>query len=115
MPTLAQAQNPNTITVRPLRESDLAIADHIMRVAFGTFLGVPDPVTVFGDADYVRTRYIAAPDCAWAAEIDGEVVGSNFATRWGSFAFFGPLTVRVGDKLHVLGGTLAEAMRVERS
>jgi GNAT superfamily N-acetyltransferase len=24
----------------------------------------------------------------------GEVVGSNFATRWGSFGFFGPLTVR---------------------
>jgi DtxR family Mn-dependent transcriptional regulator len=29
--------------------------------------------------------------------------------------FDGPLTVRFGDKLHVLGGTLAQAMRVERS
>jgi DtxR family Mn-dependent transcriptional regulator len=28
--------------------------------------------------------------------------------------FDGPLTVRFGDRLHVLGGTLARAMRVER-
>ena len=28
--------------------------------------------------------------------------------------FDGPLTVRFGDDLHVLGGTLARAMRVER-
>ena len=29
--------------------------------------------------------------------------------------FDGPLTVRFGDRLQVLGGTLARAMRVERS
>ena len=29
--------------------------------------------------------------------------------------FDGPLTVRFGDELHVLGGTLARAMRVERA
>jgi GNAT superfamily N-acetyltransferase len=91
----ALAEAREIITVRPLQESDLDMADHIMRVAFGTFLGVPDPVTVFGDAEYVKTRFLAAPECAWAAELDGEVVGSNFATRWGSFGFFGPLTVRV--------------------
>jgi hypothetical protein len=28
------------------------------------------------------------------AELDGELVGTNFATRWGSVAFFGPLTIR---------------------
>jgi GNAT superfamily N-acetyltransferase len=92
MEVLAEARK--TITVRPLQESDLDAADHVMRVAFGTFLGVPDPVTVFGDAEYVKTRFLAAPDCAWAAELDGEIVGSNFAMRWGSFGFFGPLTVR---------------------
>jgi hypothetical protein len=27
------------------------------------------------------------------AEIDGKLVGSNFATNWGSFGFFGPLTI----------------------
>ena len=63
------------------------------RVAFGTFLGVPEPRD-FGTADYVRTRWAADPQAAFAAMIDGELVGSNFATNWGSVGFFGPLTVR---------------------
>ena len=71
---------------------------------------MPDPVTVFGDASYVKTRFLAAPDCAWAAEIDGEVVGSNFATRWGSFAFFGPLTVRVDLQDRGIGSRLMETI-----
>jgi GNAT superfamily N-acetyltransferase len=81
--------------VRPLEEGDLDEADQIMRIAFGTYLKAPDPIAVFGDTDYVHTRYRAAPSAAFCAELDGEVVGSVFATRWGSFAFFGPLTVRV--------------------
>jgi GNAT superfamily N-acetyltransferase len=82
------------VRIRPLEERDLDAADEIMRVAFGTHLEAPNPIEVFGDAQFVRTRYRADPDAAFCAEIDGEVVGSNFATRWGSFGFFGPLTVR---------------------
>jgi N-acetylglutamate synthase-like GNAT family acetyltransferase len=41
----------------------------------------------------VHPRFRAAPDCAWVAEVDGDVVGSVFAARWGSFGFFGPLSV----------------------
>lgn len=44
--------------------------------------------------DYVRARWLAYPDSAFAAEADGELVGSNFSTHWGSVGFFGPLTVR---------------------
>lgn len=107
MTTLAHAA-AGTITVRPLEEGDLAGADRIMRHAFGTYLGVPEPLTVFGDADYVTTRFLAAPECAWAVELEGEVVGSNFATRWGSFGFFGPLTVRVDLWDRGLGSRLME-------
>ena len=82
------------ISVRPLRESDLPTADRIMRLAFGTFMGLPEPASFMGDADYVRTRWKANPDAAFAAEINDEVVGSNFATNWGSVGFFGPLTIR---------------------
>ncbi len=32
----------SAITVGPLREDELAAADHIMRLAFGTFLELPD-------------------------------------------------------------------------
>ena len=82
------------VAIRPLREGDLPAADRIMRLAFGTFVGTPDPLAFMGDADYVRTRWSADPSAAFAAEIDGELAGSNFVTRWGSVGFFGPLTVR---------------------
>src|SRR6185295_3756911 len=82
------------ITVRPLHETELSTADSIMRLAFGTFIGLPDPMAFMGDASYVRTRWLANPQNAFAAEVAGEVIGSNFATNWGSVGFFGPLTVR---------------------
>jgi predicted N-acetyltransferase YhbS len=96
------------VVIRALREDDLDAADRVMRVALGTFLGVPDPISVFGDADYVRSRFRAEPSWAFAAEQDGEVVGSNFATRWGSFGFFGPLTVRVDLWDRGIGSRLME-------
>ncbi len=65
-----------------------------MRLAFGAYLGSPDPLSVFGDAEFLRPRFAAAPSCVFAAEFKGEVVGSNVANHWGSFGFFGPLSVR---------------------
>jgi GNAT superfamily N-acetyltransferase len=82
------------ITVRPLRENDLATADHIMRLAFGTFLGLPEPTSFMGDAGFVRSRWRTDPEAAFGAEVGSELVGSNFATNWGSVGFFGPLTIR---------------------
>jgi GNAT superfamily N-acetyltransferase len=80
--------------VRQLEERDLPEADRIMRLAFGTFIGLPDPMAFMGDGQYVRTRWKTNPSAAFAAEHHGEVVGSNFATNWGTVGFFGPLTVR---------------------
>jgi predicted N-acetyltransferase YhbS len=80
--------------IRPLQEEDLQTADHIMRVAFGTYLGVPEPENFGEGMDHVKTRWLADPTAAFGAEADGELVGSCFVTRWGSFGFFGPLTVR---------------------
>jgi GNAT superfamily N-acetyltransferase len=86
---------PAKLEIRQLEERDLDEADRIMRIAFGTYLKAPNPIEVFGDGDWVHTRYRADPRAAFCAELGGEVVGSIFATRWGSFGFFGPLTVRV--------------------
>jgi hypothetical protein len=72
------------LTIRPLREDDLATADRIFRLAFGTFLRLPDPLQFAGDSDWVRSRWRTDPSTALAAELDGAVVGSNFATCWGS-------------------------------
>src|ERR1044072_7924067 len=82
------------IFIRPLQEHDLSTADQILRLSFGTFLGLPDPMAFMGDASYVQTRWLANPSAAFAAEVDGEFAGSNFAANWGSVGFFGPLTVR---------------------
>src|SRR5579864_5832585 len=92
-PSSSMEKRPEA-TIRLLREEDLSVADRIMRLAFGTFLGLPDPLKFMGDADYVRTRWLADPSAAFGAEMAGELVGTNFATRWGSVGFFGPLTIR---------------------
>jgi GNAT superfamily N-acetyltransferase len=84
-----------SIDIRPLTERDLPEADRIFRLAFGTFMGLPDPMTFAAGADLTATRW-RAPACnATVGAFDGDVlVGSNYVTRWGSFGFFGPLTVR---------------------
>ena len=90
----ASKSKQSGVTIRPVLEHDLPAADRIMRLAFGTFLGMPDPLKFMGDAAYARTRWLADPSAAFAAELSGELVGTNFATRWGSVGFFGPLTIR---------------------
>ncbi len=80
--------------IAPLGERDLPEAARIVRVAFGTFLGAADPETFWADRDYVYGRWHAPHVAAFGATLDGNLVGSNFATKWGSVGFFGPLTVR---------------------
>jgi hypothetical protein len=89
--TDAKATQPRIDT---LDDGDLAEAARIFCVAFGTFLGAPDPETFWSDRDYVYGRHRAPHVASFGATLDGQLVGSNFATRWGSVGFFGPITVR---------------------
>lgn len=82
------------LAIRPLAEADLPEADRIYRLAFGTYLGLPNPTTFSLGRDLIRPRFVADPECVLGAYLDGELVGSNILANWGSFAFFGPLTVR---------------------
>jgi predicted N-acetyltransferase YhbS len=82
------------IVIRPMAETDLPAASRVCRTAFGTFLGAPDIENFWADRDLVFGRFANEHTAAFAAELEGEVVGSNFATRWGSVGFFGPLSVR---------------------
>jgi len=81
------------VKIGALRESELGEAVGIVRLAFGTFLGLPDPMQFMGDRDLLTPRWRAPNTTVLAARIDGRLVGSNVLTRWGSFGFFGPLTV----------------------
>jgi GNAT superfamily N-acetyltransferase len=82
------------LVVSKLDEKDLPEAARIVRLAFGTFLRTSDPDTFWADRDYVFGRQRATHVSSFGARLDGKLVGSNFATNWGSVGFFGPLTVR---------------------
>jgi ribosomal protein S18 acetylase RimI-like enzyme len=111
MATPSQSRQTIDISIRPMQQSDLEEARRIFRVAFGTFLGVPEPESFWADREYVFTRWRTNPAAALVAEANGKLAGSNFATKWGSFGFFGPLTIppelwdqRIGQRL--LGPTM---------
>ncbi len=81
------------LSIRLLEEDEPSTAEHIFRLAFGTFIGLPQPTDFGGDANYVQPRWQVDPTAAFAAEIDGKLIGSNIATCWGSVGTFGPLSV----------------------
>lgn len=90
----AEGATAGQATVSALGEEDLPEAARILRIAFGTFVGAPDPEMHWSDRDYVYGRHRAPHVGAFGAKLDGRLVGSNFATNWGSVGFFGPLSVR---------------------
>ncbi len=81
------------IKVGLLKQSELEEAGRIVRLAFGTFLGLPNPLDFMGDRDLMTPRWRSSHVKVIAAREGGRLIGSNVATRWGSFGFFGPLTV----------------------
>lgn len=81
--------------LRPLTEADVPAGQRIVRHAFATFLGAPDPDNFWTDFDYVRGRFGAEHTVAFAVDDEqGDLAGINFATRWGSVGFFGPIATR---------------------
>lgn len=83
----------SSIRITPLKKTELEEADRIVRLAFGTFLGIPNPLEFMGDRSFMIPRWQATNTKFLAARDNGRLIGSNVATRWGSFGFFGPLTV----------------------
>ncbi|HME08141.1 MAG TPA: GNAT family N-acetyltransferase [Bryobacteraceae bacterium] len=81
------------IKIGPLKQSELEEADRIVRLAFGTFLGLPNPLDFMGDRNLMAPRWRSTHVKVIAARQGSRLIGSNVATRWGSFGFFGPLTV----------------------
>jgi predicted N-acetyltransferase YhbS len=77
------------IEVRPLGAAEVNAADDAFRDAFSTVLGPG----VHRDTELVRTRFRARHTATLGAFVDGEVAGSTIVTRWGSVAYFGPLSV----------------------
>jgi GNAT superfamily N-acetyltransferase len=81
------------IKVGLLKRNELDEADRIVRLAFGTFLGLPNPLDFMGDRNFMAPRWRSTHVKVIAAREGNRLIGSNIVTRWGSFGFFGPLTV----------------------
>jgi len=92
--TGAAAAPASAPVIAALDKTDLPEAARIIRHAFGTFFGVPDLDNFWTDRDYAFARHPAPHVASFSATLDGKLAGSNFATRWGSVGFFGPLSVR---------------------
>jgi GNAT superfamily N-acetyltransferase len=109
MNTLAEAPIAGDVSVGPIGESDVDEADRVFRLAFGTALGLPDPLAFGAGTELVRTRRAADPTSAFKATIEDRLVGCAFVSRWGSFAVFGPLAVHPDYWNQGVGSRLWEA------
>jgi RimJ/RimL family protein N-acetyltransferase len=82
------------LVIRPLQEADVAAADRIFGESFSKFLGFADPRDFTRDRALIATRWRADPQAPLGAFLDDTLVGSCIITRWGSFGFIGPVSVR---------------------
>lgn len=98
------------LIVRQLAEEDIAAADRINRIAFGTFFGLETPSAFRGDGEVISGRFAANPDGAFAAELDGKLVACGFVMDWGNVGLLGPLTVDVDAWGRGIGRAMLDAM-----
>jgi predicted N-acetyltransferase YhbS len=81
------------VVVRPMAAGDLAEAARVYRLAFGTFLGAPDPTRFRLDIRTLETRFATDPGAAFVAEREGRLLGCAVGMDWGSQFVVGPLAV----------------------
>ena|SRR5579862_4187719 len=98
-----------TIKIRALLESDIDAAERLRRLAFGTLVGLPDPLSFRGDAALLRGRHWAFPDGGLIAEEAGEMLGVAMANNWGSLGVFGPIVVHPARWRQSIARQLLEA------
>ncbi len=84
---------PSDVTIRAMREDDLAAADRVYRLAFGTWFKLADPLSFRGDAALIAPRHWMYPRGAFVAEAAGEVIGLGMTNDWGGLGVLGPVAV----------------------
>jgi GNAT superfamily N-acetyltransferase len=73
-----------------LQENDLPEAEKLLRLSFGTFLKLSEPMDFGNGAEYT-SRWYKDPSSVFAAFADGKPIGFSIVTNWGSCAGFGPI------------------------
>jgi GNAT superfamily N-acetyltransferase len=73
-----------------LQESELPEAENLLRLSFGTFLGLEKPMD-FGDGAKYTSRWYRDPLSVFAAKADEKLIGFCMVANWGSCGGFGPI------------------------
>lgn len=108
-------QQSNTVTIRSMRAEDDAEARAVILAAFSQQAGMP---VSGGYPTANQTRLTRREYCQVALVAEGpggQILGVNFATAWGTAAFFGPLAVVPGMQNRGAPGAHAEAGRLPLS
>lgn len=80
------------LSIELLQEADLEASETLLKLAFGTFLKLSDPLKFGGGAVY-WPRWYRDPSSAFAAKIDNQLIGYSLSANWGTYGGFGPLIV----------------------
>jgi GNAT superfamily N-acetyltransferase len=97
------------ISIRPLAAPDIDAAERLRRLAFGTLLALPDPLSFRGDVGLLGARRWAYPEGGFAALEGDELVGVAMANNWGSLGIFGPIAVHPAHWRKAIARQLMEA------
>lgn len=73
-----------------LEERELLTAEKLLRLSFGTFLGLKKPMD-FGDGAEYTSRWYREPLGVFVAKAEGKLIGFSMVANWGSCGGFGPL------------------------
>lgn len=73
-----------------LQENELPEAEKLLRLCFGTFLRLSEPMDFGNGAEYT-SRWYRDPLSVFAAKADKKLIGFSMVSNWGSCAGFGPI------------------------
>ncbi len=97
------------VEIRALAEDEVETAERLRRLAFGTLLGLADPLSFRGDAALLPARRRAFPEGGLVAVEDGALLGVVMANDWGSLGIFGPAAVHPEHWRRGIARSLLEA------
>ncbi len=98
----------NSIEISLLQESELPEAEKLLRLSFGTFLGLNEPMDFGKGAEYM-SRWYRDPLGAFAARADKKLIGYSLVANWGSCGGFGPIVTHPDYWDRGIGSQLLDA------
>ncbi|MGK7894949.1 MAG: GNAT family N-acetyltransferase [Xenococcus sp. (in: cyanobacteria)] len=80
------------VEISLLQEHELTAAEKLLRLSFGKFLGLSEPMN-FGNGAIYTNRWYRDPLAVFAAKVDNKLVGFSMVAKWGSCGGFGPIVI----------------------